>query len=222
MRPGETPTVTQQESSRARIQIGLSPFPVPHGRGSLLLVLLHLTPPPPWRRGGGGGLCPPLHLHLGLAHQAGTKVHAPSPGLDRQETGSQDSGLQSTGPCEEVRELTGDMLSVIMSWLLLGGPRGEEMLSQLGASAAGLDHSGVLGRVLPAQERGGERAPGLQGTEGKIEQRHRPDPSSSRTPGGGSGPGGWPLLGTRKVTHFLCQGLADQELSSAFSNRGFL
>jgi hypothetical protein len=57
------------------------------------------------------------------------------------------------------------MLSVIMSWLLLEGPRGEEMLSQLGASAAGSDHSRVLGRMLPGQERSGERATGLQGGE---------------------------------------------------------
>lgn len=69
------------------------------------------------------------------------------------------------------------MLSVIMSRLLLGGPRGEEMLSRLGASAAGLDHSGVLGRMLPAQERSGERAPGLQGREGnedRAKARTRP------------------------------------------------
>lgn len=48
-------------------------------------------------------------------------------------------------------------------------------MSQLGASTAGLDLSKVLGRMLPAQERSGERAPGLQGKEGTEKQR----PSSS-------------------------------------------
>lgn len=93
------------------------------------------------------------------------------------------------------------MLSVIMSWLLLEGPRGEETLSQLGAGTAGLDHSKVLGRMLPAQERSGERAPGLQGKEGNEKQR----PSS-----GSQWLQGWGLLGTGKVTHLSSQGLAEQ------------
>lgn len=42
--------------------------------------------------------CPSLYLHLGHAHQIGTKVYALSPGLGRRETGS----LHCTGPGEEV------------------------------------------------------------------------------------------------------------------------
>lgn len=40
----------------------------------------------------------------------GTQVRAPSPGLGREETGSQDGGLNSTGPCEEVGNSQGTCL----------------------------------------------------------------------------------------------------------------
>lgn len=46
--------------------------------------------------------CPSLYLHLGHAHQIGTKVYALSPGLGRRETGSQDSSIHCTGLGEEV------------------------------------------------------------------------------------------------------------------------
>lgn len=109
------------------------------------------------------------------------------------------------------------MLSVTMSWLLLEGPRGEEMLSQLGASTAGWDSSRVLGRMLPAQERSGERAPGLQGSKESNEDgakaQARPRATSGHLLGssaGGWGPGGRGLLGTEPPS----QGLADQRLET--------
>lgn len=96
------------------------------------------------------------------------------------------------------------------------------MLSQLGASAEGWDSSRVLGRMLPAQERSGERAPGLQGREGSNEQgakaQARPKAASGHLLGSsarGWGPGGWGPGGRGLLrTGPSSQGLDDQRLET--------